>query len=103
MGILDKYVAKQVLFTIILVSFFLLILVALITFIDQMRYIGRGEIDFTFLIGFSEVCKHGTLLHISDRFFCLWLMESQSFIFSPSVSILWHFHVCFPFAPENAG
>ena len=52
MGILDKYVAKQVLFTIILVSFFLLILVALITFIDQMRYIGRGEIDFTFLIGY---------------------------------------------------
>ncbi len=52
MGILDKYVGKQVLLTIVLVSFFLLMLTGLITFIDQMRYIGRGEIDFAFLIGY---------------------------------------------------
>ena len=52
MGILDKYVGKQVVLTIILVSIFLLLLTGLITFIDQMRYIGRGEIGFTFLIGY---------------------------------------------------
>lgn len=52
MGILDKYVARQVLLTILLVSVFLLVLTGLITFIDQMRYIGRGEIGFSFLVGY---------------------------------------------------
>lgn len=62
MGFLDKYVAKQVLLSVLLVTVFLLILVGLITFIDQMRYIGRGEIGFTFLIGYLGLQLPGILV-----------------------------------------
>lgn len=50
MGCLERYVARNVLLTVIVVSVFLLVLTGLVTFIDQMRYIGRGSIDFSFLI-----------------------------------------------------
>lgn len=49
-SIFDKYVGKLVLFTILVVAVVLIILTALITFVDQLRYIGRGDIDFSFLI-----------------------------------------------------
>lgn len=50
MGILDRYVGKNVLVSILVVGFFLTVLTAIITFIDQTRYLGRGSIDFIFLV-----------------------------------------------------
>ena len=47
-GILDRYIGKNVFFTILLVTFCLTLLTTLITFVDQMRYIGRGSVDFLF-------------------------------------------------------
>ena len=49
-GILDRYIGKNVFFTILLVTFCLTLLTTLITFVDQMRYIGRGSVDFLFLV-----------------------------------------------------
>ena len=49
-GILDRYIGKNVFLTILLVTVFLTLLTALITFVDQMRYIGRGSVDFMFLL-----------------------------------------------------
>lgn len=62
MGIIDKYVGRQVVLCVLMVMVFLLILVGLITFIDQMRYIGRGEIGFTFLIGYLGLQLPGILV-----------------------------------------
>ncbi len=50
MRILDRYVGRNVAFSILLVSLFLTVIAAIITFIDQTRYIGRGSIDFLFLV-----------------------------------------------------
>ena len=49
-GILDRYIGKNVFFTILLVTFCLTLLTTLITFVDQMLYIGRGSVDFLFLV-----------------------------------------------------
>lgn len=62
MKIIDKYVGRQVLLCVLMVMVFLLILVGLITFIDQMRYIGRGRIGFTFLIGYLALQLPGILV-----------------------------------------
>lgn len=50
MSILDRYLGKNVLLCIILVSAFLTIITAIITFVDQTRYIGRGDIGLGFLV-----------------------------------------------------
>lgn len=49
-SVLDRYVSKHVLITILIVGTVLVMITALITFVDQMRYIGRGDVDFTFLM-----------------------------------------------------
>ncbi len=49
-GILDRYVGKNVLMTVLLVTLLLTLLTTLITFVDRIRYIGRGDVDFIFLV-----------------------------------------------------
>lgn len=51
-GILDRHIGKTILLTVILIALCLALFTGLITFIDKMRYIGRGDIDFLF------VCKY---------------------------------------------
>ncbi|MCR5085256.1 MAG: LPS export ABC transporter permease LptG [Succinivibrionaceae bacterium] len=48
--ILDRYVGRTVLFSILLVSVCLTFLMALVTFVDHLRYLGRGDVDFAFLL-----------------------------------------------------
>ncbi|MDO5352085.1 MAG: LPS export ABC transporter permease LptG [Succinatimonas sp.] len=48
-GILDRYIGKNILYSVILISFGLTIFTAIITIIDKMRYIGRGDVDFLFV------------------------------------------------------
>lgn len=49
-GILDRYVGKNVVLSILLVSVCLTLFAALIQLIDALRYIGRGYIDFLFVL-----------------------------------------------------
>ena len=49
-GILDRYVGKTVVFSVILISICLTLFAALINLIDVIRYIGRGTIDFFFIL-----------------------------------------------------
>ncbi len=49
-GILDRYVGKNVVFSVLLVALCMTLFASLIRFIDILRYIGRGDIDFTFLL-----------------------------------------------------
>ncbi len=49
-SILDRYVGKIVIMTIFTVIIILTFITALITFVDQLRYIGRGDVDFTFVL-----------------------------------------------------
>ena len=51
-GILERYLARQVMFTLLLVAMVLILITALITFVDKMRFIGRGDVDFAFLLGY---------------------------------------------------
>lgn len=51
-GILDRHIGKTILLTVILIALCLTLFTGLITLIDKMRYIGRGDIDFLF------VCKY---------------------------------------------
>lgn len=48
-GVLDRYIGKNVLLTVIVVTVLLTFLTTLITFVDKLRYIGRGSVDFLFL------------------------------------------------------
>lgn len=48
-GILDRYIGKNILYSVILISLGLTIFTAIITIIDKMRYIGRGDVDFLFV------------------------------------------------------
>ena len=72
MGILDRYVGKSVLIMIVVVVIFLTILTAIITFIDQTRYLGRGSIDFIFLLKYlfeySSSLSTSTGYNISNNF-----------------------------------
>ena len=49
-SILDRYVGKNVILSILLVSVCLTLFAALIQLIDGLRYIGRGNIDFLFVL-----------------------------------------------------
>ncbi len=49
-GILDRYIGKNVIFSVLLVSVCLTLFAGLISIIDHLRYIGRGTIDFLFVI-----------------------------------------------------
>ena len=49
-NIIDRYIGKTVLTVIILVAIVLLAIAAIITFVDQTRHIGDGNIDFAFLM-----------------------------------------------------
>ncbi len=64
MGILDRYVGKSVLIMIVVVVIFLTILTAIITFIDQTRYLGRGSIDFIFLLKYLAIQVPGMVVMI---------------------------------------
>ena len=55
-GILDLYIGRNMLTSVLLVAACLTLFTGLITFIDKMRYIGRGSIDFLF------VCKYVSYL-----------------------------------------
>ncbi|MDY6321578.1 MAG: LPS export ABC transporter permease LptG [Succinivibrio sp.] len=55
-GILDRYIGKNIVVMVCLVAVCLTVFTGIITFIDKMRYIGRGDIDFLF------VCKYVALL-----------------------------------------
>lgn len=49
-GILDRYVGKTVVFAVLLLSVCLTLFAALINLIDFIRYIGRGSVDFLFIL-----------------------------------------------------
>lgn len=49
-GILDRYIGKNVLFIVILAAIVLTTLTGIISLIDQTRHLGRGNIDFLFLL-----------------------------------------------------
>ena len=49
-GILDRYVGKNIVFSVVLVSVCLTLFAGLINLIDSLRYIGRGDIDFGFVL-----------------------------------------------------
>ncbi len=49
-GILDRYVGKNIIFSVILVSICLTLFAGMINLIDCLRYIGRGDIDFAFVL-----------------------------------------------------
>ena len=49
-GILDRYVGKNMVFSVILVALCLTLFAGLISLIDALRYIGRGDIGFTFVL-----------------------------------------------------
>ena len=55
-GILDLYIGRNMLTSVLLMATCLTLFTGLITFIDKMRYIGRGSIDFLF------VCKYVSYL-----------------------------------------
>ena len=55
-GILDVYIGRNMLTSVLLMATCLTLFTGLITFIDKMRYIGRGSIDFLF------VCKYVSYL-----------------------------------------
>lgn len=55
-GILDKYVGKSMVLTVLVIALCLTLFTGLVTFIDSMRYIGRGSIGFWF------VCEYVLLL-----------------------------------------
>ncbi len=48
-AILDRYTGKNVVVMVIMVAVCLTVFTGIITFIDKMRYIGRGSIDFWFV------------------------------------------------------
>ena len=54
-GILDRYVGKNIIFSVLLVSICLTLFTFLINLIDSLRYIGRGSVDFLFVI---EYCLY---------------------------------------------
>ena len=49
-GILDRYVGKNIIMSVLLVAVCMTLFAGLITFIDALRYIGRGSIDFLFVV-----------------------------------------------------
>ena len=52
-GILDRYVGKNIVFSVVLVSVCLTLFAGLINLIDALRYIGRGDIDFGFVLVYT--------------------------------------------------
>ncbi|MGN1281388.1 MAG: LPS export ABC transporter permease LptG [Succinivibrio sp.] len=52
-GILDKYIGKNIIMAVILVAVCLTLFAGLINFIDSLRYIGRGQVDFWFLLAYN--------------------------------------------------
>lgn len=52
-GILDRYVGKNIIMAVLLVAICLTLFAGLIAFIDSLRYIGRGQIDFWFLLTYN--------------------------------------------------
>lgn len=50
LSILDRYIAKNVLFIVFLSAIVLTTLTGIIALIDQTRHLGRGNIDFVFLV-----------------------------------------------------
>lgn len=49
-GVIDRYIGRTVLSMIFIVSVVLLVISGIVTFIDQMRHLGSGDIDFWFLV-----------------------------------------------------
>lgn len=49
-GILDRYVGKNIVLSVLLVALCMTLFAGLISFIDALRYIGRGSIDFIFAV-----------------------------------------------------
>ncbi|MCR5537476.1 MAG: LPS export ABC transporter permease LptG [Succinivibrio sp.] len=48
-GILDRYLGRNFIVMVLILSICLTLLTGLITFIDKTRYIGRGDVDFWFV------------------------------------------------------
>ncbi len=48
-GILDRYIGKNIFVSVVLIAISLTIFTSIITIIDKMRYIGRGDVDFLFV------------------------------------------------------
>ena len=61
-GILDRYIGKNVIFSVLLVSVCLTLFAGLISIIDHLRYIGRGTIDFLFVITYVAYKLPGILV-----------------------------------------
>ncbi len=55
-GILDRYVGRNILVSVVVIAISLTLFTGLITLIDKTRYIGRGSVDFLF------VCEYVTYL-----------------------------------------
>lgn len=61
-GVLDRYVGKNVLYTVLIVTVILTFLTTLITFVDRLRYLGRGSVDFLFLTEYILMQVPGILV-----------------------------------------
>lgn len=61
-GILDRYIGKNILYSVTLISIGLTIFTAIITVIDKMRYIGRGDVDFFFVLEYVGYFLPGILV-----------------------------------------
>ena len=49
-GILDRYVGKNIILSVLLVAVCLTLFAGLVNLIDSLRLIGRGEVNFSFLV-----------------------------------------------------
>ena len=61
-AILDRYTGKNVVVMVIMVAVCLTAFTGIITFIDKMRYIGRGSIDFWFVCRYVLFLTPGFLV-----------------------------------------
>ena len=61
-AILDRYTGKNVVVMVLMVAICLTVFTGIITFIDKMRYIGRGSIDFWFVCRYVLFLSPGFLV-----------------------------------------
>lgn len=61
-GILDRYVGKNIIFYVLIISVCLTLFATLIGLIDSLRYIGRGHIDFMFVVEYNLYKLPGILV-----------------------------------------
>lgn len=63
-GVLDRYIGKTVLLITIIAAAALTVISDIITFIDQSRHLGDGDIDFMFLLWYVALLTPGLFVQI---------------------------------------